>query len=165
MERVDTISEVRRKELPTGVTLYLLKDSDGKEYSTRNRDLARIADEARGSGQHVHLDYDEKKNDRGFTNRYLNEIKPVGDDAMTTVGQAMREAQAAQGAPPGLFEDTEPAPVLPSGISEKDLLILKQVALKAGVKSLQHLPEEQRKPTAVTSMAEYYALWIINWRP
>jgi hypothetical protein len=164
MERVDTISDVRTKELPTGVTLYLLKDSDGKEYSTRNRDLARVANDAQTSGQHVHLDYDEKKNDRGFTNRYLNAIRPVGDDIpMTTVGQAMRAAQAAQDDRPlDLFADSEPPP---SGTSDKDLNIAKAVALKAGVEILQYLPEDQRTVANVQTAAEHFTRWLTTWKP
>jgi hypothetical protein len=163
MERVDTISDVRTKELPTGVTLYLLKDSDGKEYSTRNRDLARVADEARSSGQHVHLDYDEKRNDRGFTNRYLNSISPVDAmDSMTTVGAAMRAAQEAAGRPASLFDDAEPPP---SATSEKDLQIAKAVALKAGVEILQYLPEDQRTVSNVQTAAEHFTRWLMTWRP
>jgi hypothetical protein len=158
MERVDTISEVETKTLDSGKTLYIAKDSQGREYSTTYRQLAQVAEQAVVNGEHVHLTFKEEKTDRGFIRRYLNGIEVVPDGTLAgSVADAMERAQTA-----ATRDDGESA--LP-GISEKDLLILKQVALKAGVESLQHLPEEQRKPTAVASMAEYYALWIINWRP
>jgi hypothetical protein len=165
VERVDTISDVRLKELPTGVTLYLLKDSQGQEYSTRNRDLARVAEEAHTSGQHVHLDYDEKKNDRGFTNRYLNAVRPIADGSpMTTVGQAMQEAQAAQAnRPAGLFDDAEPEPAVVQ--TDKDMQIAKAVALKAAVDVLQYLPENQRTVANVETAAEHFTRWLVSWRP
>ena len=164
MERVDTIAEVKTKELPTGVTIYLLLDSEGREYSTRNRDLARVGHAAWESGQHVHLEYDEKKGGQfnQFTNRYLNGIEPVQDGTEPLGNEPDKQ-------PPGLFDDAAPEPIATHAVSpseaEKNLNIAKSVGLKAGVDVLQYLPEEERTVSNVITAAEYFTTWLVSWRP
>lgn len=176
MERVDTVLEVSNKELPNGKTLYLLKDSNGTEYSTTIRELARIGHEAVASGQYVHLDYDEKqveRNGRTYTNHYLNAIKPIADEATSSGVQAvMDRAQEAQQnrildeTPKSLFDDAQPEPQGRISDYERQLLIVAQSSLKAAIETLPHLSTDQKiTPVGITDVAEYYARWALQWRP
>ena len=141
-EIVAPISEVQTKTLPTGVVIYIVKAA-GKEYSTRDRSLAQIGYRAVGSD--VLLDYDEKKNDKGFTNRYLNHIAPVDGGGPAEAGLP----------PSGLFDDSEPEVARASGI-DKDEQIARAVALKAAVDTLPQLPAEQRTAASVLQIADFY---------
>jgi hypothetical protein len=169
MEKVDTLSEIKTKELPPRdgqppVTLYLLFDSQGNEYSTRNRDLARVGHAALERRQYVHLDYDEKKGGQfnQFTNRYLNSIEPVADSGL---GEPLGNEPDRQ--PSGLFDDADPGPIgrMDTSASEKDLNIAKAVGLKAGVEVLQYLPPEERTVSNVITAAEFFTTWLVSWRP
>jgi len=167
MEKVDTLSEIKTKELPPRdgqppVTLYLLFDSAGNEYSTRNRDLARVGHQALESRHYVHLDYDEKKGGQfnQFTNRYLNSIELIDSPADFLGNEPDRQ-------PSGLFDDAVPdalAAATPQPDS-KDLQIAKAVGLKAGVEVLQYLPPEERTVSNVITAAEYFTTWLMSWRP
>jgi hypothetical protein len=172
MERVDTITDVKTKELPPRdgqppVTLYLLTDSAGREYSTRNRDLARVGHEALERKQYVHLEYDEKKGGQfnQFTNRYLNSIELVADGTPTGFGDPPGNEPDRQ--PPGLFDDADPGPIgrTDTSAGDKDLNIAKAVGLKAGVEVLQYLPPEERTVSNVITAAEYFTTWLVSWRP
>lgn len=163
MERVDTVTDVKTKELPTGVTLYLVVGADGTEFSTRERALAQTADEARKQGTSVLLDYDEKKNDRGFTNRYLNSLVPTPEVSFPRNDN-----------PPGLFDDSastlglgadQGAGDFPGKLDAKDLQIAKAVALKEGVNILQYLPDGQRTPANVVTAAEFFTRWLLTFKP
>jgi hypothetical protein len=150
-EIVDSISSVDTKELPTGVVLYLVKDSKGKEYSTRDRTLAQAA--YKTIGGYALFDFTEKKNERGYVNRYLNHLAPV---------EAPAEPQGEDGPPAGLFDDTAPEPTVSL---DKDLQIAKAVALKAAVELMQYFEPEHRTSTNVTGVAEYFTQWLIEWKP
>jgi|SRR5262245_2324798 len=166
MERVEQIKEVKTKELNDGRILYLIFDSKGTEFSTMKRDLVRVAYDAVENGGYVHIDYAEKTNDRGFTNRYLNAIKAIDGDPMTTVGQAMRAAQAAQDDRPlGLFDDAAPAEPAIDREAEKNLSIAKAVGLKAAVDVMPLLPEDQRTVSNIQTAAEHFTRWLTTWRP
>lgn len=156
MERVDTISEVRTKELNDGRTLYLIHDSQGTEYSTTKRELARVAFQARDSGSSVHLDFVRKTNDRGFTNQYLNEISEIPDSAA--------RGNEPDRQPPGLFDSAEPEPRA-NPQAEKDLAIARAVALKAAVDTMPLLPESERSVSNIVTAAEFYTDWLMTYRP
>jgi len=152
MERVDMVSTVTKKDLPTGVTIYLIAGADGTEFSTRDRNMAQVAEGARNSGISVLLDYDERKNDRGFTNRYLNSV--------TLTPEVNFPAPEPQ--PAGLFNDTAPPS---SVVGDKDLQIAKAVGLKAGVDVMQYLPEAERTVSNVVTAAEFFTNWLVTWKP
>lgn len=177
MERVDTLTEVATKELPAKdgkppLTLYFLKDSEGREYSTRDRSLAQAALAAVENGAYVKLDYDEKQAGQfnQFTNRYINSMQIVDADQLGPIGLAVQKAQAVATGERQLdpFEDAipDPAPVVGRDReAEKDLAIAKAVGLKAGVKVMQYLPAEERTVSNVTVAAEYFTQWLVSWRP
>jgi hypothetical protein len=154
-EIVDQISEVETKTLPTGTILYLIKDSKGKAYSTVDRAIAQEAYGLVGTPQAAHIDYTEKKNEKGFTNRYLNQfsIQPAESSFESPV--------KAEGPPAGLFDDTAP----PSEEGRRELQIAKAVALKAAVELMQYFEPEDRTSTNVTGIAEYFTQWLIEWKP
>lgn len=173
MERVDTISDVGTKTLPTGVVLYVIKDSEGSEYTTRDRAMAQTAQDAIGPKSIVHLDFDQKKNDRGFTNRYLNEIVPVPGESSGQLS-TLDPASALPQPPPSLFEDTQPEPVgSPVGPfpaptvgmnldGQKRIDIARAVALKAAVDVLQYLPENERTFPNVKLAAGSFLDWLMG---
>jgi hypothetical protein len=162
MERVDTVTEVETKALDSGKTLYIVKDSQGREYSTTYRNLAQVAQDATVTGAHVHLTFKEEKTDRGFIRRYLDGIEPLAEDTLgSAVGQALGQAQAAQALRP--HEEEQPR-ISPSE-AEKNLNIAKAVALKAAVDLVPQLPEEQRTVANVETMAEHFTRWLSSWRP
>jgi hypothetical protein len=146
-EMVDQISDVETKQLPTGVVLYLVKDSKGKEYSTRDRALAQAAYKA--INEYALFDYTEKKNDRGFTNRYLNHLAPV---------EAPSEEKGL-GPPPDLFDDTAPAS---AQTTSKDEQIARAVALKAAAEIVGLLPEQERSPENIVQMADFFLPWLLG---
>jgi hypothetical protein len=176
MEKVDTISEIQTKELPARdgkppLTLYLMKDSEGREYSTRDRSLAQTALAAYQSGAHVHLEFDEQSAGQygQFTRRYLSSLHQV-DEQLGPVGQAVRQAQAIATGTSGAvstdpFEDAIPDPPRRDREAEKDLSIAKAVGLKAGVEVMQYLPETERTVSNVTVAAEYFTQWLVSWKP
>jgi hypothetical protein len=148
-EIVDQISDVETKQLPTGIMLYLVKDSKGKEYSTRDRALAQQAYKA--MNEYVLFDYTEKKNERGFTNRYLNHLAPVEPPKGDGGG-------LGEGPPAGLFDDSAPEPVQTS----KDEQIARAVALKAAADIVGLLPEDQRTPNSIIGMADFFLPWLLG---
>jgi hypothetical protein len=154
-EIVDQISEVETKTLPTGTILYLIKDSKGKEYSTVDRAIAQEAYALVGTSQTAHIDYTEKKNERGFVNRYLNAFSIQPDEG------GFKAPAKAEAPPAGLFDDTAP----PSEEGRRELQIAKAVALKAAVELLQYFEPEDRTSTNVTGIAEYFTQWLLEWKP
>jgi hypothetical protein len=159
-EIVDTIREVETKQLPTGTVIYLIKTSGGKEVSTLKRDIAQEAYALVGTTTFAHIDYTAKKNERGFTNNYLNELTVQQEE--TIAGPAPFGGQPGPSdPPPGLFDDTVP----PSSDDRRELAIAKAVALKAAVDLMAYFEPQDRTSTNVTGVAEYFAMWLLEWHP
>ena len=167
-EAVAQITEVETRTLPTGVVIYVIKAA-GKEYTTRDRTLAQ---EAYGAvGKDAHFDFNPKKNDRGFTNNYLNHLSVMGDEGNGGLlggpppfaGSSAAEPLAPLADP---FADSEPEVIVGRDKdAERELSINKAVALKLGVEILQYLPEDQRTVVSVTAAAEYFLPWLQDYRP
>jgi hypothetical protein len=74
MDAVVEIDEVMTFETRTGNTRYVVRDSDGKEYTTFRESIG--ADAKRLEGQRVRIEYHE--NQRGqYTNVYLDKVEPA----------------------------------------------------------------------------------------
>jgi hypothetical protein len=78
MEAVVTIDEVQTFDTARGNVRYVVRDTDGNEYTTFRE---RIGDEAqRLEGSRVRIEYHE--NQRGqYTNVYLDKVEPAPAEA------------------------------------------------------------------------------------
>jgi hypothetical protein len=118
MEAVVTIGDVRTFETSGGNVRYVVRDTDGGEYTTFRE---RIGDEAkRLEGRRVRIEYHE--NQRGqYTNVYLDKVEPApeepGEDDTDPDEAAWRTAVEAA---PWLVGESEPnEAVAPDELYEK----------------------------------------------
>jgi hypothetical protein len=73
------IQKVEELETRTGKTMYVVRDSDGKEYTTFRPAIGREA--LKFEGRRAHVEWHEQER-HGFQNVYLDAISPApGDDA------------------------------------------------------------------------------------
>jgi hypothetical protein len=106
MERQTTLSEVRKVQTRGGNLRYVIKDSEGNEYSTFRE---AIGERAVGlEGQHVRIEYHEEQRGQ-FTNVYLDKVEPAPQAASGT-GTDPEEAawRTAVEAAPWLVGESEP---------------------------------------------------------
>ena len=74
METVTKIDEVMTFETKTGNTRFVVRDSDGNEYTTFRESIGEAAQKL--SGSRVRIEYHE--NQRGqYTNVYLDKVEPA----------------------------------------------------------------------------------------
>jgi hypothetical protein len=117
MDAVVEIDEVRTFETRGGNVRYVIKDSDGNEYTTFREGIGTEA--KRLEGTRVRIEYHE--NQRGqYTNVYLDKVEPAPEDP-TAEGDAGRtdpdEAawRTAVEAAPWLVGESEPHEEVPPG--------------------------------------------------
>ena len=170
-EAVDTISAVETKTLPTGTTIYVIKDSQGREFTTREGEIAQMAHAAIPTKGIVQIDYTEKKGGQfgQFTNRFINNLSLLPDNSDGPAAQTLF-ANDDQPIPtlagPDPFMDTEPPPTIGRDRdAEKELSINKAVALKAAVELMEWFEPDQRTAINVTGAAEYFLAWLQDYRP
>ena len=73
------IQKVEELETRTGKTMYVVRDADGKEYTTFRPAIGREA--LKFEGRRAHVEWHEQER-HGFQNVYLDAISPApGDDA------------------------------------------------------------------------------------
>lgn len=113
MDATVTIQEVRTFETRGGNARYVIKDSDGNEYTTFREG---IGDEAkRLEGKRVRIEYHE--NQRGqYTNVYLDKVEPAPDDPAAEGGGSDPDEAAwrtAVEAAPWLVGESEPQEEVP----------------------------------------------------
>jgi hypothetical protein len=80
MEADVLIEKVDEVETRTGKTMYVVRDADGKEYTTFRPAIGREA--AKFAGRRAHIEYHEQER-HGFQNVYLDAVTPApgrGDD-------------------------------------------------------------------------------------
>jgi hypothetical protein len=130
MEAVVTIDEVRTFETSGGNVRYVVRDTDGNEYTTFRE---RIGDEAkRLEGQRVRIEHHENQRGR-YTNVYLDKVEPAPAEAAPEEGgttdpdeAAWRTAVEAAPWPVGESEPQEEVP--PGELYEKLKPFKKRVA-------------------------------------
>jgi hypothetical protein len=114
MEAVVTLEEVRTFETRGGNVRYVVKDSEGNEYTTFREAIGDAA--KRLEGARVHIEYHE--NQRGqYTNVYLDKVEPApeetpADDAGTDPDEAAW--RTAVEAAPWLVGESEPHEEVPA---------------------------------------------------
>jgi hypothetical protein len=81
METETTIASVERSETRNGNTRWIVRDADGREYTTFRPGIGEQAQ--RHQGQRATLEYHEQERN-GFLNVYLDAVKPAAPEAPAT---------------------------------------------------------------------------------
>jgi hypothetical protein len=76
METETTISSVERTATRNGNTRWVVRDADGREYTTFRPGIGELAE--RNQGKPATLEYHEQERN-GFQNVYLDAVKPAPD--------------------------------------------------------------------------------------
>jgi hypothetical protein len=112
VEAVVTLDDVRTFETSRGNTRYVVRDTDGNEYTTFRE---AIGERAQGlQGQRVRIEFHE--NQRGqYTNVYLDKVEPAPSDDEDSGGSDADEAawRTAVEAAPWLVGESEPQEEVP----------------------------------------------------
>ena len=112
MDAVVTISEVRTFETNRGNTRYVVRDTEGNEYTTFREAIGQRAQQL--EGRRVRIEYHE--NQRGqYTNVYLDKVDPAQDEPAGEGGTDADEAawRTAVEAAPWLVGESEPREEVP----------------------------------------------------
>ena len=107
--RVESVETTRTR---SGNTRYVLRDADGREYSTFRPQIGEAA--ARHEGRRARIEFHEEERN-GFRNVYLDAIEPAPDNAPPEEGSDPEEAawSAAVEAAPWLLGAKEPEREVP----------------------------------------------------
>jgi hypothetical protein len=85
-DAVVTVAEVKAFKTQSGNTRYVLRDDQGREYTTFREEIARQAVAA--EGRRARIDFHEQQRGQ-FTNVYLDAVEPLdeptGDDSSEAV--------------------------------------------------------------------------------
>jgi hypothetical protein len=112
VDAVVTLGEVRTFETSRGNTRYVVRDTDGNEYTTFRE---AIGERAQGlQGQRVRIEFHE--NQRGqYTNVYLDKVEPAPAEEEDGGGSDADEAawRTAVEAAPWLVGESEPQEEVP----------------------------------------------------
>jgi hypothetical protein len=113
MEAVVTIDEVRTFDTRGGNVRYVVRDDDGKEYTTFRESIGEEA--KRLEGKRVRIEYHE--NQRGqYTNVYLDRVEPAPEETGGGEGDTDPDEAAwrtAVEAAPWLVGESEPHEEVP----------------------------------------------------
>jgi hypothetical protein len=111
MDAVVTIERVQTFETSRGGTRYLVRDTDGNEYTTFREAIGQRAQELEGA--RVRIDYHEAQRGR-YTNVYLDKVEPA-EAAADAGGTDPEEAawRTAVEAAPWLVGESEPQEEVP----------------------------------------------------
>jgi hypothetical protein len=113
VEAVVTIADVRTFETNRGNTRYVVRDTDGNEYTTFREAIGERAQEL--EGRRVRIEYHENQRGR-YTNVYLDKAEPVADDRERDGGDTDADEAAwrtAVEAAPWLVGESEPHEEVP----------------------------------------------------
>src|ERR671928_1423758 len=91
MEADVLIRKVEEVETRTGKTMYVVRDADGKEYTTFRPAIGREA--LKFEGRRAHVEWHEQER-HGFQNVYLDAISPA-PDAGGEAGESTDPEEAA----------------------------------------------------------------------
>src|SRR5436190_24393625 len=92
MEAVSKLEDVRTFETRGGNTRYVVRDSDGNEYTTFREEIGQRAQ--RLQGQQVRITYHETQRGR-YQNVYLDQVDPAGSAAPPADAAADTDAAEA----------------------------------------------------------------------
>lgn len=77
MDAVVVVDAVERNKTKNGNTRFVLRDADGKEYTTFRPGIGEQAERCAGGRARIEF-HEEQRGD--FHNVYLDSVSPVGDD-------------------------------------------------------------------------------------
>src|ERR671914_228026 len=114
MEAVVDIAEVMTFETRTGTIRYVLRDSDGNEYTTFRESIGNEA--KRLEGQRARIEYHEQQRGQ-YTNVYLDKVEPAPPEEDRGAGTDPEESawRTAVDAAPWLVGKSEPDQEVPPG--------------------------------------------------
>jgi hypothetical protein len=92
MERVITIDSVRTFETRGGNVRYVVRDSDGGEYTTFREAIGAKA--AESEGKRARIEYHEEQRGQ-YNNVYLDKVEPAPAEAAEAPGSATDPEEAA----------------------------------------------------------------------
>jgi hypothetical protein len=112
MEKTVTIDDVRTFETRNGGTRYVVRDTDGNEYTTFREHIGNAAMGV--EGKRANIEYHEEQRGQ-YNNVYLDKIEPAsaeppGGDETEPEGEAWRTAVDAA---PWLVGESEPHEEVP----------------------------------------------------
>ena len=108
METETTIASVEKSETRNGNTRWVVRDADGREYTTFRPGIGEQAE--RHQGQRATLEFHEQERN-GFLNVYLDAVKPAPEEAPAQGGDSDPDEVAwstAVEAAPWLLGSKEP---------------------------------------------------------
>jgi uncharacterized membrane protein YgcG len=105
MEAVSRLEDVRTFETRGGNTRFVVRDSDGNEYTTFREEIGERAQQLRG--QQVRISYHETQRGR-YTNVYLDQVDPVAP-ASAASGASAASSVSGPGAEAAADTDAEEA--------------------------------------------------------
>ena len=122
METETTIASVERSETRNGNTRFVVRDADGREYTTFRPSIGEQAE--RNQGKRATLEYHEQERN-GFQNVYLDAVKPAAEPEPAPAAQNDSDPDevawnTAVEAAPWLLGSSEPEEALePDELYEK----------------------------------------------
>jgi hypothetical protein len=114
VERTITVDTVRTFETRSGSTRFVVRDTDGNEYTTFREHIGNAALGLEGKRARVEF-HEEQRGD--FTNVYLDKIEPLGDEPAGDAGDETKPEEeawrTAVDAAPWLVGESEPHEEVP----------------------------------------------------
>jgi hypothetical protein len=113
MEKTATIADVRTFETRNGSVRYVVRDTDGDEYTTFRE---RIGESAKAlEGRRVQIEYHEEQRGQ-YTNVYLDKVEPAAaeaDDTAADTDPSEAAWRTAVDAAPWLVGESQPHEAVP----------------------------------------------------
>ena len=112
METLVTIDQVRTFETNKGNVRYVIRDSDGNEYTTFREAIGDRAQQL--EGRRARIEYHETQRGQ-YTNVYLDKVEPTEEEQSTSGDTDPEEAawRTAVDAAPWLVGESEPHEEVP----------------------------------------------------
>jgi hypothetical protein len=116
-DAVVTVAEVKAFKTQSGNTRFVLRDDDGREYTTFREEIARQALAA--EGQRARIEFHEQQRGR-YTNVYLDAVTPLDDAGGEESSEVVEEVawKTAVDAAPWLLGGEPEEPVPPEELFE-----------------------------------------------
>lgn len=117
-DAVVTVAEVKAFKTQSGNTRFVLRDDEGREYSTFREQIARDAVAAEGRRARITFHEQQRGN---FTNVYLDGVEPLEGAAEDGPSEAVEEVawKTAVDAAPWLLGGEPEEPVPPEELFER----------------------------------------------
>jgi hypothetical protein len=110
-ESVVTLQDVRTFDTRGGNVRYVIRDSDGREYTTFREAIGQQAQQL--EGKRARIEYHEEQRGQ-YTNVYLDKVEPAGDEPASEDSDPDEAAwRTAVDAAPWLVGESEPHEEVP----------------------------------------------------